>query len=169
MHINRQRGGLITVWKMSKLRILFLCNHNSARSQMAEGLLRHFHGSRYEAFSAGSSPTHVHPLAVKAMGELGIDISGQRSKSIAEFQGEGMDVVVSVCKSSAKSVCQLCSSPLVKGKPKVVDDLMPKAGRYIHKPFMDPAEAEGSDEDRLQAFREIRDEIKAWLDEEFGE
>ncbi len=85
---------------MIKTKVLFLCTHNSARSQMAEGLLRHYYGDRYEAFSAGATPTKLNPLAVKVMEEIGIDISGQSSKSIEDFRGKDIDVVVTVCKNA---------------------------------------------------------------------
>jgi len=150
---------------MPKSKVLFLCNHNSARSQMAEGLLRHFHGSRYDVFSAGSSPTHVHPLAIRAMGEIGIDISGHRSKGVGEFIRDEFDTVASVCQSSAREVCAFCSSPLAKAGATPV----PRARRRIHVPFRDPDGAEGGEEARLQAFREVRDEIRSWLDREFGQ
>ncbi|MCJ7425026.1 arsenate reductase ArsC, partial [Candidatus Bathyarchaeota archaeon] len=85
---------------MNKMKVLFLCEHNSARSQMAEGLLRHLYGEKYEVFSAGSNPTRVHPLTIKVMAEIGIDISKQTSKSIEEFRNKEIDLVVSVCRSS---------------------------------------------------------------------
>ena len=90
---------------MNKMRVLFLCEHNSARSQMAEGLLRHLYGEKYEVFSAGSNPTQVNPFAIKVMAEIGIDISKQTSKSIEEFRNKEIDLVVSVCRSSAKLMC----------------------------------------------------------------
>ena len=100
---------------MNKMKVLFLCEHNSARSQMAEGLLRHLYGEKYEVFSAGSNPTQVNPFAIKVMAEIGIDISKQYSKNIEEFRNKSIDVVVSVCQSSAKLMCSLCSSPIVMG------------------------------------------------------
>lgn len=87
---------------LAKQKILFLCTHNSARSQMAEGLLRHFYGDKYEVFSAGTNPTSVHPLAVKAMAEIGIDISKQYSKSIDVFSDVDIALAVSVCRSSGR-------------------------------------------------------------------
>lgn len=152
---------------MDKLKVLFLCNHNSARSQMTEGLLRHYYGGRYEAFSAGSNPTRVHPLAIKVMDEIGIDISMQRSKSIEEFRNKDIDIVVSVCQSSAREVCIFCTSPLVKGRPKIVTEVLPGAKNYIHHPFNDPSDVEGDEEQRIAAFRVIRDEIRAWLKNNF--
>src|SRR5208283_4972315 len=97
---------------MSKTKILFLCTHNSARSQIAEGLLRHFYSDKYEVFSAGTNPTSVHPLAIKTMAEIGVDISKQYSKNIDEFSDVDIDLAVTVCQSSAKTNCVLCSSPL---------------------------------------------------------
>src|SRR4030043_2487316 len=96
---------------MSKVKVLFLCTHNSARSQIAEGLLRHIYGDKYEVYSAGATPTRVNPLAVKVMAEIGIDISGQVSKSIEEFKGRDIDFVVTVCKSTPRLSCPFCSTP----------------------------------------------------------
>jgi len=148
---------------MRKIKILFLCAHNSVRSQMAEGLLRHYYGNKYEVFSAGATPTQVNPLAVKVMAEIGIDISAQRSKSIEEFRGQAIDLVVSVCKSSAKITCPFCSSPLLGGKPEIIHETLPRAKQYLHHPFNDPSEVEGSDEEKLAAFKWTRDEIKKWI------
>ena len=153
---------------MEKTKVLFLCTHNSARSQMAEGLLKHLYGDRYEVFSAGATPKSVNPLAIKALAEIGVDISKQRSKSIEEFRGRPIDLVVSVCKSSAKVACPFCSSPLVGDRPKIIDDTLPDAGRYLDHPFDDPSEAEGTDEEKLAAFRRVRDEIKRWILEYFS-
>jgi arsenate reductase len=154
---------------VGKIEVLFLCTHNSARSQMAEGLLRHFYGDRYEVFSAGSTPTHVNPLAVKVLDEIGINISRQRSKSIEEFRNRPMDLVVSVCKSSAKVVCAFCSSPLVGGRPEVINETLPDAKHYLDHPFDDPSELEGTGEEKLAAFRRVRDEIKEWIVEYFAD
>jgi arsenate reductase len=152
---------------VEKIKVLFLCNHNSVRSQMAEGLLRHYYGEKYEVFSAGSTPTQVNPLAIQVMVEIGIDISGHRSKSIEEFQDKDIDLVVSVCQSSAKAICLFCASPLVQGRPEIITSILPKAKKYIHRPFKDPSEVEGSEEEKIAAFRKIRDEIKAWVIEDF--
>ncbi len=154
---------------VKKTKVLFLCTHNSARSQMAEGLLRNLYGDVYEASSAGATPTCVNPLAIKALAEIGVDISKQRSKSIEEFRGRPIDLVVSVCKSSAKVSCPFCSSPLVGDRPKIVDDTLPDAGRYLDHPFDDPSEAEGTDEEKLAAFRHARNEIKKWVLENFAD
>jgi arsenate reductase len=128
---------------MSKKRVLFLCTGNSARSQMAEGFLRHMAGDRFEAFSAGVKPTQVNPLAIKVMAEAGIDISKHRSKSAMEFIGQQFDYVVTVC-DNAKQTC-----PIFPGKYE-----------KIHWDLEDPAEAQGNEEERLAFFRRIRDEIK---------
>jgi arsenate reductase (thioredoxin) len=122
-------------------RVLFLCVHNSARSQMAEGLLRTIAGGRFEAFSAGAEATEVRPLAIRAMAEVGIDISGQRSKTVQEFEGQAFDWVVTVC-DDAKEAC-----PYFPGD------------RQLHWSFDDPSAAEGPEEERLEVFRRIRDEI----------
>lgn len=134
-----------------KKRVLFVCTHNSARSQMAEGLMNAWFGDRYEAKSAGIEPTGVHPLAIRAMAELGIDISRHRSKSIEEFLGEEFDYVVTVC-DHAKEACPF----------------FPGTKEYIHAGFPDPASAEGTEEERLAAFRRVRDKIACWLEETFG-
>jgi arsenate reductase len=148
---------------MDKTKILFLCTHNSARSQLAEGLLRHIYGDRYEVFSAGATPTRVNPLAIKVMAEIGIDISKHRSKSIEEFRGKDIDLVVSVCKSSVKVICPFCSSPIVGDRPEIVGETLPRAKRYLHRPFSDPSEVEGSEEEKVAAFRRARDDIKKWI------
>lgn len=132
----------------SKRKVLFLCTHNSARSQMAEGLMRSIYGDMYESYSAGVSPTFVDPDAVLAMAEIGIDISGQRSKGIEEFQKESFDLVATVCDRVRESC------PLFSG-----------SGRRVHKSFDDPASFQG--DERLEAFRRARDEIKAWIKEAF--
>ena len=124
-----------------KKRILFLCTHNSARSQMAEGLLRDMAGDRFEVFSAGTEKTRVHPLAIEAMREVGIDISGHTSKTIGELDGP-FDVVVTVCDPANESC-----------------PLFPGDTQRLHWSFPDPSAVTGSDEERLQAFREVRDEI----------
>jgi len=127
-----------------KRRVLFICTGNSARSQIAEGLVNHFLGDRWEAFSAGTHPTgYVHPLAVQAMAELGIDISGQRSKSVEEFRGQPFDVVITLCDSAAQE-CPVWLGP----------------GRAVHMGFPDPARADGVMADRIDAFRQVRDAIR---------
>lgn len=148
---------------MDTIKILFLCIHNSARSQMAEGLLRHFYDEKYEVFSAGSSPTQVNPLAIRVMAEIGIDISKQTSKSIEDFRNKDIDIVISVCKSSAKVICPYCSSPSISGKPEIIDRLLPGAKHYLHHGFSDPSEKNGNEEQKLDAFRRTRDAIKEWI------
>ena len=132
------------------LRVLFLCTHNSSRSQMAEGLLRAHGGSRYEVMSAGTQPRGVHPLAVRAMAELGIDISeaaGHHAKSLQTFVGQPMDVVVTVCDDAAEEC-----------------PFFPGARRQEHWSFPDPSAATGTEEERLAAFRVVRDAIAARMD-----
>jgi len=131
---------------MEKKRILILCMGNSARSQMAEGLLRHDGGDRFEVESAGTKPSHVRPEAIAAMRELGIDISGHRSKSVDEFTGQQFDYVLTVC-DNAKESC-----PIFPGKTAT-----------IHHNFEDPAALQGSEEERLALFRRVRDEIREYL------
>jgi arsenate reductase len=126
----------------NRKRVLILCTGNSARSQMAEGLLRDLANDRFEVASAGVSPTHVRPEAVAVMGEIGIDISPHRSKSVEEFTGQEFDYVITVC-DNANEQC-----PIFPGNTK-----------RIHWGFEDPAAAEGDDETRLAVFRRVRDEI----------
>ena len=155
---------------MSKTRILFLCTHNSAGSQMAEGLLRHLYGDKFEVFSAGTNPTQVHPLAIKAMGEIGIDISKQYSKNIHDFKDAEIDLAVSVCRSSANITCALCSPPTVMGRREVVNAALQRTKHYLQHGFEDPSEAtDTEEEERLAAFRRVRDEIKNWITEEFAD
>jgi arsenate reductase (thioredoxin) len=131
---------------MSELkRILILCTGNSARSQMAEGLLRNMAGDRMEVFSAGTHPSQVNPLAIAAMEERGIDLSRHYSKSVDEFSGQKFDTVITVC-DNAKEAC-----PVWPG------------AHTIHQSFTDPAAAEGSDKERLAVFRRVRDEIESWM------
>ena len=125
-----------------KPRVLILCTGNSARSQMAEGLLRHEGVDRFEVFSAGTKPSHVRPEAIAAMAEIGLDISGHRSKSVDEFVGQDLDFVITVC-DNAKETCPV----------------FPGAVKRLHWPFEDPAAVEGSEEVRKAAFRRIRDRI----------
>lgn len=130
-----------------KKTILFICTHNSARSQLAEGSVNHYFGDEWEAKSAGTEQTFVKPFAIKAMAEAGIDISHHTSKTIEAFQGQEFDVVVTVC-DSARETC-----PFFPGK------------KVIHQSFVDPSNVEGTDEEKLVAFCRTRDEIKAWLEE----
>jgi len=151
-----------------KTKILFLCTHNSARSQMAEGLLRHFYGDKYEAFSAGATPTKVHPLAIKVMTEIGIDISRQTSKSINEFRGRDIDLVVTVCRSTPTLSCPFCSSPGVVGRPAIISETLPGAKRFVEHGFSDPSEVEGSEGEKIEVFKSVRDEIKNWIFDYFS-
>jgi len=118
---------------------------------MAEGIVNHYLGDKIEAFSAGISPTFVHPRAIQAMREIGIDISGQRSKGIAEFEGQNFDYVITLC-DSANEQCPLFFGGVKK----------------IHMGFDDPVTVTGSDEEIMAAFRRVRDEIKARLLEFFS-
>jgi arsenate reductase len=120
-------------------RVLFLCTHNAARSQMAEGFLRKYAGDRFAVESAGTKATKIHPLAVRAMREVGVDISSQRSKSVDDV-GEGWDIVVTVCDAN-------CPIP-------------PRSGLKLRWSFPDPALAGGDEEHRLAAFRTVRDGIE---------
>jgi arsenate reductase len=144
----------------TKKKVLFLCTHNSARSQMAEGLLRDLYGERYEARSAGVEATAVHPHAVSVMEEIGIDISGQRSKAASELDDIVFDVAVTVC-DRAKQACPICSTDVD------LPSRLPKARKVVHRSFEDPAAVTGSEEEELRAFRRVRDEIKAWIVETF--
>jgi len=127
-------------------KVLILCTGNSARSQMAEGLLRHLAGDRFAVRSAGTKPSFVRPEAVAVMQELGIDISGNRSKHVDEFAGEAFDYVLTVC-DNAKQSC-----PIYPGHT-----------NRLHHSFEDPAAVQGSEQERLAAFRQVRDQIKAYL------
>lgn len=124
-------------------RILILCTGNSARSQMAEGLLRQDGGDRFEVFSAGVKPTLIRPEAIAVMKELGIDISGHRSKSVDEFAGVPLDIIVTVC-DNARETCPV----------------FPANVERLHWPFEDPASVQGSEETRTAAFRKVRDQIR---------
>ncbi len=130
----------------TKNRILVLCTGNSCRSQMAEGWIRHDLGGSMEVFSAGLSPSRVHPMAISVMAEAGIDLSGHRSKSLTEFHGQAFDLVVTVC-DSAREACPL----------------FPGTKKQIHESFSDPALYGATGEDALGHFREVRDEIRARL------
>jgi arsenate reductase len=144
-----------------KRKVLFLCTHNSARSQMAEGLLRAMYGDRYEAYSAGVEATAIDPRAVLAMSEIGFDISAQRSKSTQEFQDTVFDLAVTVC-DRARQACPICSTAIE------LFARTPRAREVIHRSFLDPAAARGSKEEEMQAFRRVRDEIKEWISQTFG-
>ena len=128
------------------MRVLILCTGNSARSQMAEGLLRHDGGGAFEVESAGTKPSHVRPEAIAAMHEIGIDISGHRSKSVDEFAGQAFDYVITVC-DNAKESCPI----------------FPAATKRIHWSLDDPAAVQGSEEQRLAEFRRVRDQLRSLL------
>jgi arsenate reductase len=130
-------------------RVLFICTHNSARSQMAEALLNAVYRDRYEGYSAGVTPTKVNPYVVKAMAEIGIDISRNRSKSIEEFRGENFNYVVTVC-DGAREAC-----PFFPGE------------EIIHKSFEDPSQFKGSEEEILKQVKRVRDEISEWIKNRF--
>jgi len=133
----------------NKRRVLFLCTHNSARSQMAEGLLRALGGDRFEAFSAGTEASHVRPLAVRAMAELGIDISQQASKTLDRYLDQPFDMVITVC-DQANEAC-----PVFFG-----------ARQRLHWGFPDPSTAEGTQDQQLQCYRQVRDGIRDRIESE---
>ena len=136
---------------MNKPKVIFLCTGNSARSQMAEGILRDMNGGRYDVESAGLEPSHVRPEAIEVMKEIGIDISNHRSKSVDEFTGQHFDYVITVC-DNANERCPL----------------FPAETERMHSSFSDPAAVSGSDEIRLAAFRKVRDQIVDRFREKFG-
>ncbi len=132
-----------------KQRILFICTHNSARSQMAEGWLRHLGNDQFEAYSAGTEATHVRPLAIRAMAEVGIDISSQQSKTLDRYLGEPFDDVITVCDSAAEAC------PVFLG-----------AKRQRHWSFPDPSQATGSEDEQLDVYRRVRDAIRSRIQTE---
>jgi arsenate reductase len=134
---------------MMKHRVLFICTHNSARSQMAQGLLRRLGGERFEVFSAGTEATHVRPLAIHAMAEIGIDISGQQSKTLDRYLGEPFDDVITVC-DAANETCPI----------------FPGAKQRRHWSFEDPSKATGSEDEQLAVYRRVRDEIRVRIEKE---
>lgn len=133
---------------MDKKKVLFICTQNSARSQMAEGLLRSLYGDRFEVFSAGTNPFRVNPFAIEAMKKAGINVSGHRSKSIDEFMDMDIDYAVTVC-DSAKESCPY----------------FPNAKVLLHHSFSDPAAVTGNDEVILAEFERVRNEIRSWVEE----
>jgi arsenate reductase (thioredoxin) len=135
---------------LRKEKVLFLCNHNAARSQMAEGLLKSLYGKYYYVYSAGNNPSRLSPYAVKVMAEVGVDISKYQSKSLKEFEEIEFDYVVTVCGGSEEA-CPV----FLGGK------------QYLHKPFDDPASVNGNEDDKIIAFRRIRDELKIWIEKTF--
>jgi arsenate reductase (thioredoxin) len=132
----------------ARRRVLFLCTHNSARSQMAEGLLRYLAGDRFEVYSAGTEVTRVRPQAIVVMGEIGIDISGQESKTLERYLGEPFDYVITVC-DDANEACPV----------------FPGAESRLHWSFRDPSQATG-EEERLGVFRSVRDELRERIERE---
>ena len=132
-----------------KKRVLFICTHNSARSQIAEGLLRHLGGERFEVFSAGTAATHVRPLAILAMAELGIDISQQGSKTLDRYLSEPFDEVITVCDTAAEAC-----------------PVFPGAARRRHWSFEDPSKALGNEAEQLEVYRNVRDEIRTLIEKE---
>jgi arsenate reductase len=133
-------------------KVLILCTHNSSRSQMAEGLLRELSNGQMEVYSAGTEPSRVHPLAIKAMAERGLDITGHTSKYLGEFLDQSFDYVITVC-DDANETCPVFPGPVQR----------------IHWSFPDPSAVQGSEEERLAVYRTVRDSIedrlKAWLSE----
>lgn len=131
---------------MKRKVVLFICTHNSARSQMAEAFLNHLYPEKYEAFSAGTHAGKINPFVVKVMEEIGIDMSGHFSKSVELFIKKKIDLVVTVC-DSAKEECPY----------------FPYGKKIIHQSFEDPSSFQGSDEEKLIFTRKVRDEIKSWV------
>ena len=136
---------------MNKIRVLFICTANAARSQMAEALLRTKYGDRYEVFSAGTRQSKVSARAITVMLEIGIDISSHHSKTLAEVADIPVDLAVTLC-DNAHKIC-----PVV-----------PNAAKTIHKGFADPHLTPGNDDAVLDGYRKVRDEISAWIDTTFG-
>lgn len=132
-----------------KRRVLFLCTHNSARSQMAEGLLRSLGDDQFDAFSAGTEATHVRPLAIRAMAELDIDISGQQSKTLDQYVSQPFDAVITVC-DQANEAC-----PVFFG-----------AKERLHWSFPDPSKAVGTEDQQLEVYRHVRDAIRTRIEHE---
>jgi arsenate reductase len=135
----------------NRLRVLFLCTHNSARSQMAEGLLRDMDGERFEVFSAGTEATLVRPLAIRAMAEVGIDISRHQSKTLERFLSQQFDAVITVC-DQANEACPVFFA----------------AKTRLHWSFPDPSRATGTDEEQLAVYRQVRDAIRQRIELELA-
>jgi len=134
-----------------KKRVLFICTHNSARSQMAEGLMKALYPDRYEVFSAGTEPWGVNHYAIKVMAEIGLDISQNRAKGVDEFVNMEFDYVVTVC-DHARQTCPF----------------FPGGKELLHQGFEDPAAFEGNEDEKIAAFRRLRDEIRDWIVGAFG-
>jgi arsenate reductase len=145
-HPSLVSGYRLQVTSMPKQRVLILCTGNSARSQMAEGLLRHAAGDRFDIESAGTSPGQVRAEAIEVMKEIGVDISRHRSKHVDEFAGQHFDVVLTVCDKANESC-----------------PVFPGSGLRLHRSFEDPAALEGDERQRLALFRRVRDEIAHYL------
>jgi arsenate reductase (thioredoxin) len=133
-----------------KKRVLFVCRHNAARSQMAEAILRTRGGDRYEAYSAGTEPSAVHPMTIRVLQEIGIDCSGYRAKSIEELTNVSFDLIVTLC-DQARESC-----PYVPG------------AAVMHRDFDNPVDAVGTDEEVIKVFRKVREEISQWIEKEFA-
>lgn len=131
--------------------VLFVCTHNSSRSQMAEGLLRHQAGDRFDVYSAGTRPGGVNPFAVDVMAEIGIDISGHTSDPIDAYTDMPLDIVVTVCDDAAENC-----------------PYIPAQKANVHRGFEDPSAVTGTDEEKQAAFRRVRDEVAEWIDTTFG-
>ena len=132
-----------------KRRVLFICTHNSARSQMAEGLLRYLGNDRFEVFSAGTEATFVRPMAIQAMAELGIDISHQQSKTLDHYLDQPFDELITVCDTAAEAC-----------------PVFPGAVRRRHWSFKDPSKATGSETEQLQVYRQVRDRLRTQIENE---
>ena len=134
-----------------KKSVLFVCTHKAVRSQMAEALLNKIYGDRYSAFSAGTDPSQIDPIVVSVMSEIGIDVSNYRSKGLTVFKDARFNCVVTVC-DQAKESCPY----------------FPGGNLCIHKSFSDPSKFQGWHEDVIKEYRHTRDEIKDWIEKEFG-
>jgi len=138
--------------KENKQRVLFVCTHNSARSQMAEGFLRELYGNNFDAYSAGTHPSRVSPYAIEVMKEQNIDLSHHTSKSVDQFREMQFDLVITVC-DGARETCPV----------------FPHGKEFLHKRFEDPTQGTGNEEDKGALFRRVRDEIHSWIVETFGQ
>ena len=135
----------------NKQRVLFICTHNSARSQMAEGFLRELYGNKFDAYSAGTHPSRVNPYAIEVMKEKNIDLSHHTSESIDQFREMEFDYVITVC-DGARETCPV----------------FPNGKKFLHKRFGDPTQGTGDEEEKRALFRRVRDEINSWIAQTFG-